>query len=129
MMRFAKPRLQLTKDASDFLTFLTLSLLPVLCALMPEIAFAQDAFEGGGFMGDTARFIEDIGGMWTVFSYVCIFVALVLLALGMFMPMASFLKWGALGALVVAAFGESFVTWAFDVGGNNNELLIERRQG
>ena len=45
------------------------------------------------------------------------------------MPMASFLRWGALGALIVAAFGESFVTWAFDVGGNNNELLIERQQG
>ena len=87
----------------------------LLMLLMPEYAMAQ---ANGGFLGDTTGFQNDAKRTWTIVSYVLIFAGLGIVVVGMLFPVASYLKWGAIGAILVGAFGESLVTYFYEVGGN-----------
>ncbi|TJY57357.1 hypothetical protein E4T66_18295 [Sinimarinibacterium sp. CAU 1509] len=96
--------------------FLVAALVLTVFALMPQLALA----DGGGFLPDnTEGFRTDVKGSWTLISYVVIFLGLAVLVIGLFVPMASWLKGGAIAAVGVGAFGESVVTWLYEIGGNS----------
>lgn len=106
--------MSLSANPARWLVIGAMLVVAALALLMPEYAFAQT----GGFLGDTTGFQNDAKRTWTIVSYVLIFAGLGIVVVGMLFPVASYLKWGAIGAILVGAFGESLVTYFYEVGGN-----------
>lgn len=80
--------------------------------LIPGIAMAQ-----GQFMPDTSGFVEDMRNSWNLIALIVMFGGLAVLVIGMLFPIASYLKWAAVGAIAVGAFGETIANYAYDLSG------------
>lgn len=99
--------------------FIIAAVAVVAVSLAPDFASAA----GGGFLpSDTNQFRTDVKGTWTLVSFIAIFLGLVVMVIGMFLPIASWLKWGAIGGVIVGAFGQSIVEWLYATGGNSGGI-------